>query len=155
MRALALLFLALLLAPPSHGAGLDHADLTIKTAAGQTFLFNVEVARTQQEQNRGLMFRKSMPTDAGMAFPFEQDTTTTFWMKNCYIPLDMLFVASDGRISHIAADAKAIGDKPPGPEDYYPSGGPIRLVIELNGGTAAKLGIHIGDHVVLGPNLPS
>lgn len=95
------------------------------------------------------MFRKSMPTDAGMAFPFERDTTTSFWMKNCYIPLDMLFVSGDGRISHIAADTKPLEDRPPGPEDYYPSGGPIRLVVELNGGIAAKLGIHVGDKVAM------
>jgi uncharacterized membrane protein (UPF0127 family) len=149
LRALALLLLALLSTTPSRGADLDHADITITTAAGQSYHFDVEVARTAQQQERGLMFRKSMPVDAGMAFPYDRDTTATFWMKNCYIPLDMLFVASDGRISHIAADAKAIGDKAPGPEDYYPSGGPIRLVIELNGGIAAKLGIHVGDKVVM------
>lgn len=95
------------------------------------------------------MFRKSMAADAGMVFPFEHDTTTSFWMKNCYIPLDMLFVAGDGHISHIVADAKPLFDQQPGPEDYIPSGGPVRLVVELNGGIAAKLGIHVGDKVAM------
>jgi len=149
LRILAFFVLALFLAIPSPAADLDHADLTVTTAAGQTYHFDVEVARTAQQQERGLMFRKSMPADAGMAFPYDRDTTATFWMKNCYIPLDMLFVANGGRISHIVADAKAVGDKPVGPEDYYPSGGPIRLVVELNAGTAAKLGIHVGDKVTM------
>jgi uncharacterized membrane protein (UPF0127 family) len=149
LRTLAFLFLAFLFAAPSLGADLEHADLTVTTVAGQTYHFDVEVARTAQQQERGLMFRIAMPADAGMAFPFQRDTTTSFWMKNCYFPLDMLFVSGDGRISHIAADTKPLEDRPPGPEDYYPSGGPIRLVVELNGGTAAKLGIHVGDKVAM------
>jgi uncharacterized membrane protein (UPF0127 family) len=132
-------------------AGLGHADLAIATSGGQTYHFDVEVAKTATEQERGLMFRKSMPADAGMVFPYERDTTTSFWMKNCYIPLDMLFVAGDGHISHIAPDAQPLFDRQPGPQDFIPSGGPIRLVVELNGGTAAHLAIHVGDRVTLGP----
>ncbi len=88
------------------------------------------------------MFRKQMAADAGMIFPQESDRTMSFWMKNTYIPLDMLFVESDGRISHIVPDAKPLS------ETNIPSGGPIRAVVELNGGVAARLGIHVGDKVV-------
>ena len=151
LRIPAFLALLFLLTPLAGARALDHADLTVATSSGQTYHFDVEVAKTAAEQERGLMFRKSMPADAGMAFPYARDTTTSFWMKNCYITLDMLFITADGRISHIAPEAQPLFDRQPGPNDFIPSGGPIRLVIELNGGTAAKLGIHVGDRVVLGP----
>ena len=155
LRISALLIALFLLVPPmvlptEQALALDHADVAIATSSGQTYHFDVEVAKTAAEQARGLMFRKSMPADAGMAFPFERDTTTSFWMKNCYIPLDMLFVSGDGLITHIAPDAQPLFDKQPGPNDFIPSGGPMRLVIELNGGTAARLAIHVGDKVILG-----
>ena len=154
MRFLALLIVGLLGALPVRAAdldqtGLDHADLTVTTAAGQAFHFDVEVAKTEAQQQRGLMFRKSLAPDAGMIFPYERDTMATFYMKNCYISLDMLFVAGDSRITHIMADAKPLFDAQPREQDLIPSGGPIRLVVEINGGTAAKLGIHVGDKVVV------
>jgi uncharacterized membrane protein (UPF0127 family) len=149
---LAFLILAFLAVAPALADDLDHADLTVTTAAGQAYHFDVEVARTPLQQERGLMYRKTMPADAGMVFPFERDTTTSFWMKNCYIPLDMLFVVGDGHISHIVADAKPLFGQQPQPEDFIPSGGPVRLVVELNGGTAAKLGIHVGDKVAMPPS---
>jgi uncharacterized membrane protein (UPF0127 family) len=94
------------------------------------------------------MFRKEMAADAGMIFPQESDRTMSFWMKNTLIPLDIIFIRSDGAIGHIAPDAKPLS------EETIPSGGQIRAVLELNGGVAAKLGIHVGDHVIfpgLGP----
>jgi hypothetical protein len=149
VRLLALLFLTLLAAAPAFGAEeLAKKDLTVWMANGQSHRFEVEVAVTPAEQEVGLMFRKSMPEDSGMIFLNKIDKESTFWMKNTYIPLDMLFVARDGKIIHIKANAKPLS------EDFIPSGGPVRAIIELNGGTAARLGIKAGDHVVF-PGLGS
>ncbi len=141
MRVLAFVVFALLALRVVPAAALEKTDLTITTAAGQNFHFEVEVARTPQEQEYGLMFRKEMPSDAGMIFPQDSDRSMSFWMKNTLIPLDIVFITSNGVISHIAPDAKPLS------EDTIPSGGQIRAVLELNGGVAAKLGIHVGDHV--------
>src|SRR5690606_24870357 len=97
--------------------------------------FNVEVARTSEEQARGLMFRTSLPADGGMIFPFPRPRIASFWMKNTLIPLDMIFIRSDGSIDRIAENTI--------PESLDPvvSGGEVAAVLELAGGTAAKLGL--------------
>ncbi len=87
------------------------------------------------------MFRKELPEGYGMLFDFHTDQTANFWMRNTYIPLDIIFIKSDGRILHIAENAKPMSD------DLIPSGGPIRAVLEVIGGTARKLGIAPGDTV--------
>lgn len=108
--------------------------LTI-TAAGKAHVFNVEVARTDEEQDRGLMFRTSLPENGGMIFPFKKPRIGSFWMKNTLIPLDMFFIRADGSIDRIAENTI--------PESLEPvvSGGEVSAVLELAGGTAAKLGI--------------
>jgi uncharacterized membrane protein (UPF0127 family) len=131
----------ILLALPTSAATLEKGDLVIKTAGGQSYHFNVEIAKTPEQQERGLMFRTAMPADAGMIFPQARDRTMSFWMKNTFIPLDIIFIAADGRIAHIAPDAV------PKSETIIPSGGPIRAVLELNGGITARLGIRTGDNV--------
>lgn len=141
MRILAALLFSFVSLFAASAFALDKADLTIVETGGQKFHFDIEIARTPEQQERGLMFRKEMAEDAGMIFPQDSDRTMSFWMKNTYIPLDMLFVQSDGHISHIVPDATPLS------EATIPSGGPIRAVIELNAGTAAKLGIHVGDRV--------
>lgn len=97
--------------------------------------FNVEVARTPEEQQKGLMFRTSLPKDGGMLFPFEQPKVASFWMKNTLIPLDMIFIRTDGTIDRIAENTV--------PESLEPvaSGGEVAAVLELAGGTSAALGI--------------
>jgi uncharacterized membrane protein (UPF0127 family) len=97
--------------------------------------FHVEVARTSEEQARGLMFRTSLPADGGMIFPFAKPRIASFWMKNTLIPLDMIFIRADGSIDRIAENTI--------PETLDPvvSGGDVAAVLELAGGTAAKLGI--------------
>ncbi len=142
MRIPAFLFMLFLSIAPTRAEALDKADLSIMTAAGQTYHFAVEIAKTPEQQERGLMFRKSMAADAGMIFPQAADTTMSFWMKNTYIPLDIIFIAANGRITHIAPDATPLS------ETTIPSGGPIRAVLELNGGSAARLAIHVGDTVM-------
>jgi uncharacterized membrane protein (UPF0127 family) len=142
MRAI-LTALALALALPmtacsrDGGAGAESAatvPLTIE-AAGKTHKFNVEVARTADEQQKGLMFRTGLPADGGMIFPFEKPRIASFWMKNTLIPLDMIFVRADGSIDRIAENTI--------PESLEPvvSGAEVSAVLELAGGTAAKLGL--------------
>jgi hypothetical protein len=117
------------------------AELTIVSASGP-HKFTVEIATTPGQMEQGLMFRRSLAPDAGMLFDYRQPATAMMWMKNTLIPLDMLFVDERGMIINIHERAV------PGSLETIPSGGPIRAVIELNGGTAARLGIARGDRVV-------
>ena len=103
--------------------------------------FSVEIASDSATQARGLMFRKSMAPNAGMLFDFHKPRDVAFWMKNTYIPLDMLFIRNDGTISSIAPNATPLS------EQGIPSAEPVRAVLELNGGRAAALGIFPGDKV--------
>ena len=82
-----------------------------------------------------------MGPDEGMIFPFDPPRGASFWMRNTVIPLDLIFVAPDGRISNIAANAIPYDETP-----LY-SGGEAKAVLELNGGRAAELGIKPGDRV--------
>lgn len=119
----------------------DHGELTIETAAGESHVFTIEIARTVAQRARGLMFRESMPPDAGMLFFYPGEQQIRMWMKNTLIPLDMLFVASDGEILEIAARTEPLSEK------IIASSGAARAVIELNAGTAERLGIRPGDRV--------
>ena len=114
--------------------------LSIATAHGER-RFHVEVARTGEEQARGLMFRTVVPKDSGMLFPFGEARPASFWMKNTLVPLDMLFIRSDGTIARIAADTK------PQTLDLVDSGEPVIAVLELAGGVAASRRIAAGDRV--------
>ena len=121
-------------------SGLAVIDLAI-THEGKPHMFRVEVARTGPEQEQGLMFRTAMGADEGMVFPMEQPRPASFWMKNTVIPLDIVFVGVDGRILNIAAKAIPYDETP------LSSKGPVKAVLELNGGRAAALGIGAGDMV--------
>jgi len=88
------------------------------------------------------MFRKELPEGQGMLFDFQRDQPVAFWMHNTLIPLDMMFIRSDGRIMRIQENAK------PESDDLIPSGSPVRAVLEVIGGTARQLGIKPGDRVV-------
>jgi uncharacterized membrane protein (UPF0127 family) len=115
--------------------------LIIEAASGARHSFNVELALSPEQMAQGLMYRKQMAADAGMLFIYPAPTPTAFWMKNTYIPLDMLFIAADGHILNIAE--RTI----PQTETPVPSAGPIKAVLELNGGTSQRLGIKPGDRV--------
>ncbi|MGH8190481.1 MAG: DUF192 domain-containing protein [Rhodanobacteraceae bacterium] len=104
--------------------------------------FSVEIASTPAEQEHGLMDRTSMPSDHGMLFVFPDSAPRTFWMKNTLIPLDILFFDSQHQLVTIQADAQPCKANPC---RLYPSGVPARYVLELNAGTAAKLGVRKGD----------
>jgi uncharacterized protein len=117
------------------------ASLTIVTASGR-HKFAIEVATTPAQLEQGLMFRQHLAPDAGMIFDLGSIEIASFWMKNTWIPLDMLFVDAAGRIVNIHERAV------PGSLEPIVSTAPVRAVVELNGGTAAQLGIKPGDRVI-------
>lgn len=119
---------------------LPQSDLVIRTEKGLQ-KFKVELADNDASRSRGMMFRTSMAPDAGMLFDFKQEQMASFWMRNTLIPLDMLFIKADGTILNI--HQRAI----PRDETGINSIGPVRAVLELNGGTASRLGIKAGDKV--------
>ena len=117
------------------------AALTIVSASG-SHQFTVELATTPDQMEQGLMFRQSLAADAGMLFDYRAPAMAAMWMKNTLIPLDMLFVDERGRVINIHERAV------PGSLDPIAAAAPARAVIELNGGTAARLGIRSGDRVL-------
>lgn len=121
-------------------SGLRVIPLTV-THAGRKHVFRVEVAATAREQAKGLMFRTAMGPGEGMVFPMDPPRGASFWMRNTVLPLDLLFIGVDGRISNIAANAV------PYDETLLSSVGLVKAVVELNGGRAAQLGIAAGDTV--------
>ena len=137
------LLAALLMAAPAALAGdiaFGRGEARIETAAGAR-LFHVELAETPEQRARGLMFRRSLAPDAGMLFLFPERERPTMWMANTWLPLDMLFVAADGRIVHVFANAV------PRSRLTISSPRPARMVLELAGGTARRLGIAPGDRL--------
>jgi uncharacterized membrane protein (UPF0127 family) len=123
---------------PAHAAGQDTIEIVTRTGV---HAFSVELATNAAERAVGLMYRKELPEGHGMLFDFHQDQPVQFWMHNTYISLDMIFIAGDGRVVHVAENAKPLSD------DLVPSGRPVRAVLEVIAGTARKLGIAAGDRV--------
>ena len=122
---------------------LPQSPLSIITADGKTHKFKVELAVTGDQMARGMMFRRTMAADAGMLFDYGRNTPgVAFWMKNTLIPLDMIFITAEGRILNV--HERAI----PHDESSVPAAGPVRAVLEVNGGTSARLGLKPGDRVV-------
>ncbi len=103
--------------------------------------FDIEIARTEAQRSRGLMYRAELAPDAGMLFLFDPVREASMWMRNTFVALDMLFIAPDGRITGIAANTTPMSDA------VIASGVPVRAVLELAAGTAARLGIKPGDTV--------
>ena len=104
--------------------------------------FTIELARTPAEMERGLMFRDRLAPDHGMLFLYEEDRAVSFWMKNTLIPLDLIFADATGRIVQIAERAVPMSTA------LISSDGPVRAVLEVNGGTADRLDIAVGDRLV-------
>ncbi len=111
-------------------------------SSGRAHNFTVEVAQTPEEQAQGLMFRERLGPNEGMLFPFNPPRPASFWMKNTLIPLDMIFIGTDGKIESIAANTAPQSLKP------VESRGSVAAVLELAGGRAAELGLEEGDSVV-------
>jgi uncharacterized membrane protein (UPF0127 family) len=128
-------------APPAEVLISPLETLSIETAAGQTLKFQVEIADDDRERQNGLMYRRSLAPDRGMLFDFGQAGPRSFWMKNTYIPLDILYIGADGYILSIAAMTEPFSESP------IPSHGPALGVLEIAGGRAGELGIRPGDRV--------
>ena len=103
--------------------------------------FSVEIAANDEERARGLMYRRTLPEGQGMLFDFKQEQDVAMWMRNTYVSLDMIFIQGDGRILRIAEKTEPMSER------IIPSGGPVRAVLEVVGGTTRKLGIAPGDRV--------
>ena len=119
----------------------EESPLTI-AADDDRFEFQVEMAVSPAQRRQGLMFRESLEEDRGMLFDFGQPQQATMWMRNTYVPLDMLFIDEHGRITQIAADAQPLSDA------VIASRERVRAVLELRGGISAKLGIKPGERVI-------
>jgi uncharacterized membrane protein (UPF0127 family) len=125
---------------PAHEAPASPPRVLLESKGGRRSPVTVEIVRTEAERARGLMHRASLGTDAGMLFIFEETGDHAFWMKNTLIPLDMIFIGEDGRVTGIVARAA--------PGSLEPRlGGPSRFVLEVNGGWAEAHGISAGDTV--------
>ena len=152
LKALALCMAAALVAaaflrPVGSGAAeggpmilpVDPAPLVAVTGQGEK-RFSIEIANDPSERQAGLMFRKDMADDHGMLFVFEAPQPVGFWMRNTVMPLDLIFIGQDGRV-------KAIRRGEPFSDAVISPGEPVRFVLELKAGTAAKEGIADGDLV--------
>ena len=138
--------LAWLLALPACAVdrldGLELQPLAVETAEGARHELLVYVARTDEQKRTGLMFVEALPPDRGMLFTYDPPRSVSIWMKNTLIPLDVLFVRSDGIIERIAARAEPLSER------RHESGGDVGAVLELNGGTTETLGIRAGDRLL-------
>ncbi|MGH8530823.1 MAG: DUF192 domain-containing protein [Nevskiales bacterium] len=103
----------------------------------------VEVADSAQERARGLMCRRALATDSGMLFIYPEETLARMWMKDTLLALDMLFIASDGRIVKVVEHTQALS------EDWVEAKQPVRYVLELKAGSARRLGLKTGDRLRL------
>jgi uncharacterized membrane protein (UPF0127 family) len=119
-------------------AGQQTLEIASKTGV---HVFSVEIADNDAERAKGLMYRKELPEGQGMLFDFHRDQDVSFWMQNTYIPLDMIFIRGDGHILRITENTEPLSTR------LIPSGGPVRAVLEVIGGTTRKLGIVPGDRV--------
>jgi uncharacterized membrane protein (UPF0127 family) len=139
LKALQGALLVLLLLPLAACA--DDSRLTIQSKGGD-HVFTVEVVDTPESRAQGLMYRTTLAPDAGMLFDFKESREVSFWMRNTLIPLDMIFITTDGLIANIHVNA--IPHDPTG----IPSDGPVMFVLEIPGGRSVELGLKPGDRVV-------
>ena len=133
-RAGVALAFAVLLAPIAALA----EDLTLHTATGD-YRFGVDVVDTPESRAQGLMFVTELADDAGMLFDFKEEREVSFWMRNTFIPLDMIFVGADGVVKTIHVNAR--------PQDptSIPSEVPVQFVLEIPGGRSVEIGLKPGD----------
>ena len=124
------------------GGPFEWSELTIVTAQGNRHRFRVEIVATSGDRAQGLQGRQRLEPDAGMLFAYATPEPVIMWMKNTFIPLDMIFIGADGRIVNIAPDTE------PQSLAFIESAGPVKGVLEVRAGTAARLGIRKGDRVL-------
>ena len=130
-----------LMAPAVAGAASCREDRVDLRGSGGSAAFSVEIADDAGERALGLMHRETMAKSHGMLFVYEREQPVAFWMKNTLIPLDIIFIDSTGTVVHVAPMARPMDETP------LPSGGPVRFVLEINGGLAARLGLGEGTQV--------
>jgi len=146
------LWLVLIAAPASAQA--DEPQVPLEEAFAQTVLvvvatrfachrLDIYIAETREQTRRGLMFVRELPPMTGMLFIYDRDAYHSMWMKNTFIPLDMLFIRADGSVSSIVRDTE------PRSEKSISSIEPVRFVLELNAGTSERLGIDTESYLVL------
>ena len=116
------------------GIAAGSGTLVLKTESGD-HNFTIEVATTDEERARGLMYRRSLPENAGMLFIYDRPQRAAMWMKNTLIPLDMVFIAADGRVHRIESHTEPFSTAP------IESEGEVAAVLELNAGQAGKIGL--------------
>ena len=137
-----LLFGLLWVASQAPTANSQPRQLTLEIATKSgVHPFSVEIVDNDADRAKGLMYRKELPEGKGMLFDFQREQEVSFWMQNTYIPLDMLFIRGDGTILRITENTEPLSTR------MIPSGGPVRGVLEVIGGTARKFGIAPGDRV--------
>ena len=139
VRPIAILLAILLGLVPLAACSADNR-LVAHTEQGD-FAFTVEVVDTPESRAEGLMFRQSLADDAGMLFDFKESRPVSFWMRNTYIPLDMIFIRADGTVANVHVNA--IPHDPTG----IPSDGPVQFVLEIPGGRSLEIGLKAGDRV--------
>jgi uncharacterized protein len=122
----------------AHAASVETLEIATK---GGVRVFEVEMAVTPQEQEQGLMYRRQLADGKGMLFDMGKERPATFWMKNTYVSLDMIFIRADGTIASIAERTTPLS------EARINSGAPVRGVLEVVAGTAKRYGIAPGDRV--------
>jgi uncharacterized membrane protein (UPF0127 family) len=127
--------------PVADLATFPKGEVTVETATGGRFTYRVWIADTEARQRQGLMFVRDLPAEQGMLFVHSPPRPAAFWMKNTYIPLDMLFVDARGRIIKIHERTTPLSLEPLGVD------APVRAVLELRGGEAARRGIRAGDRL--------
>jgi uncharacterized membrane protein (UPF0127 family) len=138
MAVVAAIALCAVAASSAQAASVQPLEIVTKNGVQ---VFSVEMATTEQEKETGLMYRKELPDGRGMLFDFSPEQQISMWMKNTYIPLDMIFIRADGRILRIAENTE------PQSTRIIPSGGLAKGVLEVIAGTAKKYGIQPGDRV--------
>jgi uncharacterized membrane protein (UPF0127 family) len=136
------LFFAVLLALSPAAVAQEAAlePLEIVTSSG-THQFSVEVMRTDEQRARGLMHRRFMAQDRGMLFDFKREEPVAMWMKNTYLSLDMVFIDKSGKVVNVAENTEPLSER------IVPSSGPVLAVLELNAGTARRIGLKPGDRL--------
>jgi len=140
-------WLLLFLLAVGPAAGAERLDVRIDPGDGRPVLIiHAEVARDPATQRHGLMERRELAPDAGMLFLMPEERVQEFWMKNCYIPLDMIFAGREGRVVHVVHDAQPC---PAMRSDCltYSSEEPAAVVLEVPAGTASRLGIGPGSRL--------
>ena len=135
---LAVASLLLAASPAAHAFSVEQLEIATK---GGVRVFEVEMAVTPQEQEQGLMYRRQLADGKGMLFDMGKERPATFWMKNTYVSLDMIFIRADGTIASIAERTTPLS------EARINSGAPVLGVLEVVAGTAKRYGIAPGDRV--------